>query len=114
GFNQAELLAREVAARLGRPLLPDVLERVRPTERQSRLPAGARRDNVRGAFRAREPAKLAGARILLVDDVLTSGETASEAARALLRAGAASVSVLCLAVGVYEEDWRRRFAARAP
>ena len=108
GFNQAEVLARAVAARAERPLLPHVLERVRPTTAQARLPVESRQANVRGAFRVREAALLAGKRLLLVDDVLTSGATAGEAARVLLRAGATQVNVLCLAVGVYEADWLAR------
>lgn len=108
GFNQAELLARPVAHYCGRPLLRHVLERVRPTAAQARMPVGGRRANVRGAFRVRAAAALAGKRLLLVDDVLTSGETAGEAARVLLRAGAAQVRVLCLAVGVHEAEWRAR------
>ncbi|MFS8544243.1 MAG: ComF family protein, partial [Limnochordales bacterium] len=108
GFNQAELLARPVAHYCGRPLLRHVLERVRPTAAQARMPVGGRRANVRGAFRVRAAAALAGKRLLLVDDVLTSGETAGEAARVLLRAGAAQVRVLCWAVGVHEAEWRAR------
>lgn len=108
GFNQAELLARAVAVRSERPLLGNVLQRVRPTTAQARLPVETRQANVRGAFRVRDAALLAGKRILLVDDVLTSGATAGEAARVLLRAGAERVNVLCLAVGIHEADWRAR------
>jgi len=105
GFNQAEVLARAVANRVSRPLWPHVLERVRPTAAQARLPMEGRRANVRGAFRVREAALLAGKRLLLIDDVLTSGATAGEAARVLLRGGATEVKVLCLAVGAHETEW---------
>lgn len=105
GFNQAEVLARAVANRVAKPLWTHVLERIRPTAAQARLAVESRRANVWGAFRVREAGALAGKRILLVDDVLTSGATAGEAARVLLRAGAAEVKVLCLAVGAYEREW---------
>jgi ComF family protein len=91
GFNQSELLAADVAARLGRPL-GDALERVRPTAAQTGLSPAERAVNVRGAFRAR--ADLAGAAVLLVDDVCTTGATLGAAAGALRRAGAASVEAL--------------------
>lgn len=114
GFNQAEVLARVVASHAGRPLMTGVLERTRPTSAQARLPVHSRRANVRGAFRVREAERLAGKRLLLVDDVLTSGATAGEAARVLLRAGAARVNVLCLAVGVHEAEWRWRHRQLTP
>jgi len=75
------------------------------TAAQARLPMESRRANVRGAFRVREAALLAGKRLLLIDDVLTSGATAGEAARVLLRGGATEVKVLCLAVGAHEAEW---------
>lgn len=105
GFNQADVLAKKVADWVGRPRWTDALQRVRVTPSQTRLSVKARCDNVKGAFRAPHPASLAGRRLLLVDDVLTSGATADEAARVLLRAGAAEVKVLCLAVGVLPDHW---------
>lgn len=105
GFNQAEVLAKAVGAWVGRPVWTDVLQRARSTETQTKLPARARRDNVRGAFRSYRAQRIAGKRLLLVDDVLTSGATADEAARTLLKAGAAQVNVLCLAAGMLPEAW---------
>jgi ComF family protein len=97
GFNQAELLAAPCARRWQRPLLTRALRRIRPTRPQTDLDAVARRQNVAGAFAVAQPAAIADRRLLLVDDVLTTGATVGAAARALARAGAASVGVLVLA-----------------
>ena len=100
GFNQAELLGREVAAALGKPLAPQALARVRATAAQSRLEAAERRRNVRLAFAA---GQVSSARsMLLVDDVFSTGCTASDCARALRAAGAREVVVLTLAHSVLE------------
>ncbi len=100
GFNQAELLADEVARRLGLPSRPGALERVRETPAQVGLGKEDRRVNVRGAFVARDG--VAGARVLLVDDVLSTGSTAVECARALRTAGAAAVTVAAVAMAVLD------------
>jgi ComF family protein len=97
GYNQSECLSAAVARSLGVDHRPGWLRRVRPTASQTHLPASARRENVRGAFRARRGATLAGRSVLLVDDVLTTGSTASEAARALRDGGARAVHVAVLA-----------------
>lgn len=95
GYNQAELLADVVASRLGLPKRA-LLERVSAPTSQTALSPAARRENVRGAFRAlaqpRRGERLAD--VLLVDDVLTTGATAAEAARSLTDAGARSVSLI--------------------
>lgn len=96
-FNQAALLAHALARRLERPFDADGLARVKPTASQGGLSASGRRRNVAGAFRVRERARFAGARVLLVDDVFTTGATAEAATRALKRAGAARVDVVSLA-----------------
>jgi len=92
GFNQAELLARGVARKLNAPV-SDTLEVVRSTRDQVGLSAAGRRENVAGAYSARGP--LVG-RILLVDDVFTTGATMSACAGTLLRAGAGKVHALSL------------------
>ncbi len=92
GWNHSAVLAGGVSSRLGIPL-GDELIRVRNTPPQVRLPASLRQGNVRGAFAVTSPAVVRGAHILLIDDVLTTGATANEAARTLLAAGAAEVTV---------------------
>ncbi len=98
-FNQAALLAQALGRETGLPVVPDLLLRRRHTPSQGRLSADQRRRNVAGAFAvrgARAP-RLAGRRVLLVDDVLTTGATAAACARTLRRAGASAVDVLVLA-----------------
>ncbi|HSE93294.1 MAG TPA: double zinc ribbon domain-containing protein [Methylomirabilota bacterium] len=95
GFNQARLLADRAAPGFGRPVRPGWLARARPTAPQSDLDAEARRANVRGAFRA-APA-VAGCHVVVVDDVLTTGATVTECARALRAAGARGVGVVVVA-----------------
>ena len=92
GFNQAELMAKSVAQRISAPVL-DKLKLVRRTRDQIELSADARRENVSGALVSRGP--VAG-RVLLVDDVFTTGATLSECARVLRRAGAEEVQALTL------------------
>lgn len=94
GYDPGSLLAEEVSRRLRVPFRP-FLARVREAAPQSTVPAAERRRNVRGAFRASPAAS--GRRLLLVDDVLTTGATAFEAAATLRAAAAASVALLVLA-----------------
>ena len=92
GFNQAELIAKSVTAGINVPV-SDKLKVVRRTRDQVELSADARRSNVAGAYASRGP--VAG-RILLVDDVFTTGATLSECAGALKKAGAGEVQALTL------------------
>ena len=99
GYNQALLLARAIAEQARAPLEPDLLLRVKATPRTKGLSRTARRRNAEGAFRIAESGKdrIAGREVILVDDVMTSGATASAAAGVLKRAGAARVTVLVYA-----------------
>jgi ComF family protein len=96
GFNQAELLARHIARRRNLPLL-NALRRGRATEIQASLAAAGRRKNVAGAFIRNPKIDLTNKRILLIDDVMTTGATARACAAVLKRGGADSVSLLTLA-----------------
>lgn len=97
GYNQAWELARRVAARIGRPARPQALARRVDRAHQAALSRRERQRNLQGAFTVAQPERVAGRRIALVDDVLTTGATAAEASRALLGAGAAAVRVWALA-----------------
>lgn len=92
-YNQAGLIGRALAGRAGAQFSPDLLQRVKPTPVLRGMGPRARRDAVRGAFRVNDGVRLDGKRILLVDDVFTTGSTAHACARALKRAGAAHVEV---------------------
>jgi ComF family protein len=97
GYNQAAATAREIAAALEVPHRSGWLRRVKPAVQHAQPSASARRENIRGAFAVGRRANVAGKRILLVDDVMTTGSTAGEAARVLRAAGAAAVAVAVLA-----------------
>ena len=96
GFNQSEILARLVAANHGLPVISAV-RRVRATATQAGLTNSKRRKNVAGAFRVSQKRQIDGKRILLIDDVMTTGATAAACAAAMKRAGACSVTLLTLA-----------------
>ena len=98
GYNQARLLAKGLGRRAGLRVDGSCLRRLKPTVTQTHLTGRERAHNVRGAFRA-VSRRVAKKRILLVDDVMTTGATLNECARALKEGGAASVYVLTLARG---------------
>lgn len=98
GTNSPQVVGARLARWMHVPLVDESLIRVRDTDPQGGLAAVRRRQNVRGAFAVRGPAdEFRGHRVLVVDDVLTSGATADEVARVLKRAGASSVSVAAVA-----------------
>ncbi|MDN5362222.1 MAG: hypothetical protein PWP70_1269 [Moorella sp. (in: firmicutes)] len=99
-FNQAELLARALGRELGLAVAGQALVRVRETAPQVGLSRQARWQNLAGAFRVPEHGLVRGRRLLLVDDVLTTGATAVACTAALLSAGATSVRVVTLATGL--------------
>jgi len=95
GFNQSLLLARIIAKRLGVPLFMDVLFKIKETPSQIGLSAKDRLINVRNAFVVK--GTLENLRLLLVDDVMTTGATVTECSKQLMKAGAKEVTVLTLA-----------------
>jgi len=95
GYNQATLIARELARALSLPILEDAVVRSRPTKDQTQLSAGERRDNVAGAFVA-TPAMAVGRDYLLIDDVCTTGSTLQACADALREGGARRVYAVTL------------------
>ncbi|MCB4803760.1 ComF family protein [Methylobacterium brachiatum] len=99
-FNQAALLGRVIAKGAGLPFEPSALVRVRATRSQVGLSRPARAENLSGAFRVAtaQAYRIRGRRVLLIDDVMTTGATGNAAARALLRGGATSVDLLTFAL----------------
>lgn len=97
GFNQAVLLGELLAYEWRLPLERQVLQRVRWTKPQINLSADDRRENVKGAFAVADSVAVAGKRVLILDDVLTTGSTVEECSRMLKRAGAVDVAVITVA-----------------
>jgi len=102
-YNQAAVLCQAIHGAGGPPVSVDNLIRRRRTPSQGRKSAAARRRNVAGAFAVRRPQEALGKRVVLIDDVLTTGATVEACAHALKRAGAARVDVLTLARVVRQE-----------
>jgi len=96
-YNQAALLARFVAAGSKVTCMPDALERVKKTPSQGSLSRRRRKSNVHGAFALKAGADVEGLKVLLIDDVLTTGATANACAEALFEGGAVQVDVLTIA-----------------
>jgi len=97
GFNQSLLLAKEIARHFSIPYSAKALLKIRPTRSQSELKRKERWTNLTGAFTINHSVRLKGKNVLLVDDLLTTGATASAAAKALKNAGCDTVGVLTLA-----------------
>jgi ComF family protein len=101
GFNQAVLLAEGLAKCWRMPLSRNNLCRIRWTEPQVRLSVSDRAKNVRGAFSVKDPAQFEGKRLILIDDVYTTGSTVTECAKVLGNAGAKEVYVATVARAVF-------------
>ena len=99
GFNQSDRLAASLATKLGIPLMDDILSRNRFTKPQSTLDRAERFENVKGVFQASGNKHLPGKRLILVDDVMTTGATVNACAGALKKEGALKVAVWTLARG---------------
>jgi ComF family protein len=99
-FNQAELLGRHLGRALNLPVKSRILRRIQPTATQTLLTREQRAANMQGAFAVRPGVSLAGQKIVLVDDVFTTGATANACARALRTAGAVDVCVWTVARGL--------------
>jgi ComF family protein len=97
GINSPEVMAGVLARKMSIPLRSQSLRRAKMTRKQADLTSWQRKRNLRRAFQIRNSANLAGARILLVDDIMTTGATANEAAKTLRRAGAEFIAVTVLA-----------------
>lgn len=97
GFNQSEVFARAAGEFLGKSVSSCNLVRLRHSAPQAGLSGRERRDNVRGVFRVKNGEELSGKRVLLVDDVFTTGSTADECAAELVSAGASEAMVFTLA-----------------
>ena len=98
GYNQALLLAQGLSQILQIPCLTDQLERTRHTARQSDLCEKERWTNILGAFKMKPLSAVKGQKLLLVDDLLTTGSTASEAAKTLKAAGTVKVGIIVLSL----------------
>jgi ComF family protein len=98
GFNQSEIVAEEISKIAGLPLLKNVLLRKKNTKDQTNLSFQEREENVKGAFVVTQPEIINGKRIVLVDDVITTGATLSECARTLRQAGAEKILGMTIAV----------------
>lgn len=109
GYNVPQRLAKPLAEALGVPLLPHALRRTRRKKRQAGLSLDERMANVAGVFAA-DPAQVEGRRVLLVDDVITTGATAAACAQALLAAGAESVFAMALATVEFDAPPKREMS----
>lgn len=97
GFNQAVLLGEVFSTHLSIPMQTGTLLRIRQTEPQIELSMEERRSNVKGAFAVNEPERISDKRVLLLDDVMTTGSTVNECSKELKKAGALSVTVVTVA-----------------
>lgn len=97
GYNQSEILCETLVEHFGIPMKKDIVIRLRNTKSQTRLTARERQENVRDAFRVKNPEMVKGKRVVLVDDVMTTGATLNSCAHALKKAGAVEIVGLAAA-----------------
>jgi competence protein ComFC len=97
GFNQSFIIGEEIAKMTGKEVYPSVLVKTKQTEDQYALSKKERKKNIRGAFAVKNKGQISGRRVLLVDDLFTTGYTAQEASRLLLKSAAKEVIVFALA-----------------
>lgn len=103
GYNQSRLLAEEIAKRLNLPI-SDKLLKIKETDRQKKLTAKERRDNLKGVFAVADKSDFYRKRILLIDDVITTGATVNECAAVLKKSGAVKVSSLTACITVFKPE----------
>lgn len=97
GFNQSQMIAARLEKKLKKKIAPFIVKRTRPTSPQAGMNREERIKNIRGAFKIRKGVNVKGMRLLLIDDVFTTGATTSECSKVLKSAGADVVNVLTLA-----------------
>jgi len=100
GYNQTELIAKEIAKKLGIKLQKNNLIKIKDTAKQSTLTKKQRIENVKGAFAIKDKDAIKNKKIILFDDIYTTGSTAEECCKVLKAAGASEITILTLAV-----DW---------
>lgn len=108
GFNQSELLAKAVSEREGKPYIKDALFKIKDTGEQKDLSRKERSKNLAGCFRVIKGEELKGKRVLVVDDILTTGATADEVSKVILRAGAKEVYLATAASVEYKINNREK------
>lgn len=97
-FNQSNVLSKELSRLWGKEHEDKALLRIRDTKPQMLFPASERKDNIKDAFAVKNPERISGKRILLIDDIFTTGSTVNECSRELLDAGALDVTVFTLSI----------------
>lgn len=105
GFNQAEEIARELAVFLGLPIFNDALIKVKPTRPQTELSGKKRKENIKGVFYCKNQGVIKDKKILLVDDIFTTGATMEEAAEVLRKAGGKEIIGIVIARAVPGQDY---------
>ena len=98
GYNQSELIARKISDTLGITLEKNNLAKVINTKKQSTLTKSEREKNVKNAFKLKNPEKIKDKKIILFDDIYTTGSTVNECSKILKKAGAAEIVILTIAV----------------